>query len=315
MIWALILTGCASNDSPETRDDDDPDGDASDGDGENPDGDTPDGDNDTDGDTDGDNDGDESESLELPYVPPVMENPMVDTIYLQEYNHTTNEIEPGVGELVAVVLPPAAFTDLDSPLWVTPRGVVDHDTNGALTSFEIPSEHADLIAAAVSGDAILLASPDSLYGLQNDGSLHPIAAPESLTILGLANGPDRVFVLTDQGILDVAPGKAFDWTPRWPDMTAVTSSAAGTVVANANGLYVYPSLSTRAETPSVTFEPADGLGVGALKALVADVSLPDAYDVILIGEDGLRAVRIDDATDAVTLVDPPRVRRRPRPVC
>ena len=40
--------------------------------------------------------------LAVPYVPPRPEEPYVDRPFLQEINHTTNELEAGIGELVAI---------------------------------------------------------------------------------------------------------------------------------------------------------------------------------------------------------------------
>ena len=57
-----------------------------------------------------------------PYVPPPFAAPAVDEVYLQEFNHTSNEVEAGIGALVGVVLPPATHAGFDRPTQVTPRG-------------------------------------------------------------------------------------------------------------------------------------------------------------------------------------------------
>jgi hypothetical protein len=39
-----------------------------------------------------------------PYMPPPAENPCVDSVYLQEFNHTGNELEPGIRAHVDAVI-------------------------------------------------------------------------------------------------------------------------------------------------------------------------------------------------------------------
>jgi hypothetical protein len=72
-----------------------------------------------------------------PYMPPPTEHPYVDAVYLQEFNHTTNEMEPGIGALVSVLLPPDGLAGFETPTQVTPRGLVTHDNQGRLRIVEI----------------------------------------------------------------------------------------------------------------------------------------------------------------------------------
>ncbi len=96
--------------------------------------------------------------------------PYVDAPYLQEINHTWNEVEPGFGPLVGVVLPPAGLIGLDTPTQVTPRGLVRHDGD-QLVVLAIPEADSDLISAGASDEAVVLAGPSTLYRVTPDLAL------------------------------------------------------------------------------------------------------------------------------------------------
>jgi len=44
-----------------------------------------------------------SETVAIPWMPPAYPDPVKDEPFLQEYNHTSNQVEPGIGPLVAVL--------------------------------------------------------------------------------------------------------------------------------------------------------------------------------------------------------------------
>ncbi len=225
-----------------------------------------------------------------PYMPPPAENPYVDEIFLQEYNHTTPELEPGVGSLVWVGVPPAALqAAYETPTQVTPRGLVTHDQAGALALVTIPDGDPDLIGAAFSPGGLVLAGPGRLY-FHSPGGLEAVDAPAGLAITGLASGAGQIYLLTDQGL-----GAASDAaTIVWPALdqaavTAVLEHAGRLFVAGGASIAAYPAPDSGLPGPADwSLDEAGGLTTGPVAALVAGVELPQALDLVVVGADGLQ---------------------------
>ena len=74
----------------------------------------------------GDDPGEETADLpplEVPYFPPVPANPVKDELYVQETNHTSNEVDGALKPLVAVLPAIEGVGVAGHPVQVTPRGV------------------------------------------------------------------------------------------------------------------------------------------------------------------------------------------------
>ena len=237
-----------------------------------------------------------------PYVPPPLAAPAVDEAYVQEFNHTSNEVEAGIGALVGVVLPPAAYAGFDRPTQVTARGVVRHD-GGNLTLLEIPAADADLVGAAATATGLFLVGPATVYEVGTDGSVTPHAAPDGTNITGIAPGTTTAWILTDQGLGWIAAGMA----PVWPTAggqpaTAVLELPVMLLMADAAGLAAYAPVAGALGPPRWSIALAD-LGTGPVRALVGPVSLPQALDFLVIGDDGVRG--FTGATDTPAAVEVP----------
>jgi len=235
--------------------------------------------------------------LDVPFVPTPVATPYVDRPYLQERNHTSNEVEPGIGALVAVVVRPAtldACGSTDAVFQVTPRALVLHDQTGATLTLTIPTDDADLVAAAATSDTVWVAGPHTLYVLRTDGGVCAALVAltrDDVTIRGVAGGTYGLWVATDQGVLlaNASPEPTAAW---------VLQGAAANVVAEDQGFlyvggdaYVTSYTLTLADTPQLMWK-LDGpsLEVAPVRALVPHVTLPQALDLVVLGDGGLQGV-------------------------
>lgn len=245
--------------------------------------------------------------LDVPFVPEPVAKPYVDTPYLQELNHTSNEVEPGIGALVAVVARPAALDacgSTDQVFQVTPRALVIHDQTGALLTLTIPQAHADLIGGAATLDTVWVVGPQVAYVLRTDGgvcaALFPVPLPQAgLALRGVSGADARVWLATDQGVLQGA-GPAPEAQTAW----ALQGLAANVAVEDGGFLYVggddhvasyllppagEPQMMWKLDGPSLT--------VGPVRALVPHVTLPQALDLVVLGDGGLQGVLEAPFTD------------------
>ena len=226
----------------------------------------------------------------LPFMPTAPASPYVDTPFVQEQNHTSNEVEPGIGALVSVVVAPAAFSGFDLPTQVTARGLVRHAA-GAPMVVAIDAAEPDLVAAAASGDALVLAGPSALFVVAADGSLARKPAPAGVTVTGLAAGAHDVYLLTDAGLGRLAPGGE----PEWP---AAGGSAVTAAVETASRLIVGDAGFVAAFALPLVWPPVVRqwqLPTGPVAALVGAVTLPEALDVVVVGQgsEGVKGIVVD----------------------
>jgi hypothetical protein len=237
--------------------------------------------------------------LVVPFVPTPPAEPWRDAPFRQETNHTTNTVEPGLGPLVAVVWPPAAWDGWDRPTQVTPRGLVRHDAGGALGLVSIPEEDPGLLAALVAGDTVVLAGPRHVYRVTADGAVAAWPAPGDVTVRGLAPfAADMVLVLG-------APRAGFlepDAAPEWLEVPFISGTQPLTATTGAEGAgHVFVG-ATDGRVVGLRTEPLEPVcrwevhaGVGAVRALVPAVSLPEPLDLIVVGDEGIRGVRVTGA--------------------
>lgn len=239
----------------------------------------------------------------LPWTPAPSGPAVVDEPYLQEYNHTTNEVDPAVGPVVSVFLPPKARADLERPTQVTPRALVRRDAGGAALLVPIPEDDVDLRAAAAGGEVVALAGPSAVYRVGQGGALQRFAAPDGLEIVGLAGGAAGVYVLTSEGLTSLGATGAPVWPEGGARVDAVLPLGDGLVVARGETISRH-ALEPGGALGAVTWTlgPAQGLAAGVVRALVADVTLPEALDLVVIGEVGLVGVKISGGAASVVPV-------------
>jgi len=216
-----------------------------------------------------------------PYMPPPAENPYVDSIYLQEFNHTSNEVEPGIGELTAVLLPPSGLTGFETPTQITPRGLV---------TVEIDAADPDLVGAAFHSGGLVLAGPASLY-FYEAGGFTPVTVADGRVITGLQGGAERVYVLTNQGLGWTEGPASVNWLPSGGPVTAALEHDSTVYVGDTGRVlaHTWPI----AGPPGAIIDPQ----VGAVVGLVADVSLPQQLDLVVVGADGIAGLSAQDSVD------------------
>ena len=246
--------------------------------------------------------GDESSSATVsvpwpydPHVTPAIAEPWVDAPFVQETNHTANEVEPGIGPLVAVLVPPATAPDLDRPLQITARGFVSHA--GGLHLVEIPAADPDLVGAAFAGDTLVVAGPGVVYVADaTAGSFATHPAPVGTVVRGLASGATQAYILTDQGLgLVGGPAPLLTSWPTAPgeEVAAALESGSTLYLAAADRVAAHPLPSgLPVAAPSWIFTAADGLDTGSVRALVAAVSLPEPLDLVVVGDSGVEGLRM-----------------------
>lgn len=259
---------------------------------------------DADADSGGDVGADVDAGPGLPWTPPPDGPPVVDWPYLQEINHTTPEVDAAIGPIVAVLLPPAGRAELERPTQVTARALVRREGDGSALLVPIAEGDPDLLGAAAGGGAVVLAGPGALYRVDAAGALERVAAPPGVDITGVAGVAQGVAILTRQGLgLWGADG-----APVWPAGGAEVTAAlqVGDTMVVATGETVSGHAVAADGTPGAvtwTLGPADGLAVGVVRALVADVTLPEALDLVLVGEAGLSGVRLAGGVASVVPVE------------
>ncbi len=289
----LLLVACSSS----SEGDPDPDGDTSDGDNPTDDDDDDDDDDDTlDGDTE--EDGDEPNPL-VPRDPPAFANPLMDEPYLQEFNHTSNEVEAGLENLVSVLLPPADFTTFDEPTQITPRGVVRHTTEGNVEVLSILEAEADLVAAATNADTIFLVSGTTVYTVNAEGTVQSLAAlPDACQTPGLSNGSAQAYLFCESGLYLLSADALTPVDFINQAVTAVTESLNGLYIAGEGFVSLYdPSDSTTQATWSLGTN--DNLPDAPVVAVLENLSLPEALDLVVVTTTQTVGVRLRDGQASV----------------
>lgn len=253
---------------------------------------------------DGGSDGGSDAGAFEPYAPPVPDNPYVDRVYLQEFNHTSNELEPGVGPLIAALVPPAGQPGFETPSLIGPRGLIRHAQDGSMEQISIAGQDPDLLGAAISSRGLFLAGPQRLYHLEQDG-LTPTDAPASVTLTGLAPGASNVYLLTDAGTGVVDANGQVHWPASALPTTAALETPEGLFAGGDGWIAGHPvPVDGLPAASQWTLDAASGLSVGRVVAFVSDISLPAELDLVVIGDQGLQAFSLDSgAPVAVQVVE------------
>ena len=230
-----------------------------------------------------------------PFMPPVTHSPYVDHPYLQEFNHTSNELEPGIGPLVSVLIPPA-LSDLENPTQITPRGVVLHNAQGSPSIVEIDEADGDLVAAAYHPAGLVMSGPSRLYFYRRE-NLSSFDAPQGVVINGLAHGGDRVYLLTNHGIGWVDDSDSIRWPSGDSSVSAACQDNGILFVAGDGFISAYTVLQGDAlGDPLWTLHAENGFDLGHVAGLVTDVFLPRALDLVVVAQGGVRGYDLSGKT-------------------
>lgn len=244
--------------------------------------------------SDGEEGGRDLPPIEVPWSPPRPEHPVADERYVQEFNHTSNEVDPALAPLVAVVLRPGGFPG-SGVLPVTPRGLAweRQDDEWVLRG---PAEgEADLVAAAGGNGVVALASPAVLYRVGPDGTLVRDVAPEGLEILGLETLDGGAWMRTSAGAAPIPPMGPVPWPLDGSPVTALAISPQGLILAgHPDGTLTFHDLPSEGlPGPEVArLSPASGLAGGAVRGLVTSVTIPVPLDLVVISDGGIRGLRL-----------------------
>ncbi len=223
-----------------------------------------------------------------PFMPPESDHPAVDRSYLQEFNHTSNELEPGIGALVSVLIPPADLSGFETPTQLTPRGLVTHDDQQNLHMIEIDAAEPDLVAAAFCPGGLVLAGPAGLY-FYEAGDLIKVQAPADLQINGLAPGASRVYLLTNQGLGWALDKSSIHWPAGDPPVSAATEDGDELFTGGDGFVAAYPTpTGDTLAAPDWTLDSAGGLTTGAVAGIVTGVRLPLTLDLVVAGSGGIQ---------------------------
>jgi hypothetical protein len=232
-------------------------------------------------------------TLEIPYFPPKPATPAKDEPYIQDFNHTTNEVDPQLKPLVAVMARTAGLPAGEGPLQVTTRGVAWSLDAGTWT-FKGPAEgEADLIGAAGGSRFVAMASPSTLYRVGEDGTVTKDPAPDGVTILGLDGGMLTI-LRTDVGVAVLTSDEPVSWPSGGAPVTAVTNINGLFYLGHPDGtVTLHDLLRDGAAAPAIaTLGPSEGLKAGPVLAFVAGVSLPRAIDLVVVSGGGIAGLRV-----------------------
>jgi hypothetical protein len=246
--------------------------------------------------------------LAVPYVTPPWAEPAIDRTYLQEDN-SNPLLDAGFGPLMAVLLPPAGSDLRETPVRISARGIVERDIDGIDRVLAIPDEDPDLVGAVFLGDDLILAGPSQLYR-HHSGTTQLAATFPGRDIKGISRLGDHL-ILRSIGFwaYGLEPG-LISWFELDPatTLTAVAQGAAGVESMAFFALstpshsgqpdvtlagYSWPPSGPLEDDPlALRLPPETSLAIGSIRALVANVTLPEPLDLVAIGDNGIQGFRI-----------------------
>ncbi len=225
---------------------------------------------------------------------------MTDEPYLQEFNHTTNEVPEGMGALVALVEPPQSLTGFNHPSYIASRGIWRQNEQESWEMVTIPEASSGLIAAETALDTLFLASADTLYKVEMDATLSVVAeVTPGVQITKLVFADDELILLTTNGWARYNGTDAPQWQALENVPTTLLKKDDTLYLAWENVLAAYPI----DDLPQVSNENwRVALEIGVPVAILADRTLPEALDLVVVGSDGLAAFNVE--SDQATKVQP-----------
>jgi hypothetical protein len=253
------------------------------------------------------------ELLVVPYVTPECTNPYVDRPYLQETNHSGIEVDQRILDVRDIVLRPANAPEwFDAVTLVGPNGFYRRGELGDMTG-ELETYTAEPERGVVLGAAF---GPTGLYVIQELGiSLHDgetmqfYIIPEGDEVFSklsrawgwtLLTSGTRVFAFTGTLLLNITPPE-----------TAIEIQGA---TINSDHTRLYLSGLTTESIPTIEVWAIDENGalggllnsfdvpVSGVRDLIADVTLPEALELVMVGPDGIAGIK-DIATPVTAEID------------
>jgi len=258
----------------------------------------------SDGDTDGDIEETEEDIVEAftPHEPASISPELVlqDTPYMQEFNHTIPEIPEGVGELVAMVMPPATYTDFESPTMIAPRGYwIAAAKTEVLSLQEIPIDAEDIMDAEATTDAIYLLTSKELYKVTSDKNAASVGTlPDGATPHRLYTHGANIFVLTTTGIGVYTGSGDVTWHSMSSGPTAMHINDTYMIMAWADRMAGFEPTATPDSSDAIWFHEIGSLNLGTPVAVLQNRTLPQALDIVIVGSDKLAGFSIRDAVVA-----------------
>ncbi len=204
--------------------------------------------------------------------------------FIQEHNHTWNEMEPGVGELVALLQPPPGYEDWDLPTLVSPQGLLLRDMAGVLEPLPPdPGLDSPVVAAAASSLGVFVATSDEVYSVTPSGEHQVVALlPEGDAKVRLVALPDSMHIL-----------KGSHWAIWMGEMlleptvavapTAIASTQWGLLTAQEGRLAMVNAMAD----PDNSFSWTVDLDVGTPVAILSNRTIPQQLDLVVVGSTGL----------------------------
>jgi len=245
--------------------------------------------------TDGDVDGDADNNLTVPIEPGDPDPSVVvsDEPFMQEFNHTIPEQPEEIDALVALVMPPASFTNFNRPTLADPRGLWLPADGGGLELLELPQDATDIIDAETVGDAIYLLTGDSMYPVTSDGVMGTaLPLTDGATGIRLVPGENTLYILTSTGFGIYSGSGDIAWHAMDPAPTALLPTAETLYLAHEGSLYTY---NPDAAKDAATKQQLTTLDVGVPVALIPDRSKPVDLDMVVVGTTGLAGYNLSDS--------------------
>lgn len=221
-----------------------------------------------------------------PFMPPRPAAPVRDVTYAQEINHPFSG-DVGLPPLVAVVDLPAAYAGFDTPTAISIRGLVAHPA-GTTTATVHTVADGDLVDAAVGGDALFVATARAVLEVRPDRTTTTHAAPGLVASVHPGRAGAYVLLGSGGGHGYARPGQPVAWVAG-ATVTAVFETESAVFIATADGVSRH---ARTAEGLGARAWILPDAGVGVVRALVADVTLPTALDLVVIGDDGIRGIAV-----------------------
>lgn len=239
--------------------------------------------------------------IDVPFAPTPVATPAVDTPFLQEFNHTTPEVDPRIGPLVDVVLAPTSHGDWPAAIQVTPRGLVRAVEPAFVEVVPVVEPTAaPLLGAGTAGDLLVAASSEAAYRVGPDAAVAPIALPEGTVVRRVVDGRTGVWLLTDAGPVRVR-ADGVDLPASGMRALALAEDDRGVVVAGEGTLARWSDPASIGVGLPV-WELVNAADPG-YEALVLDVALPRALDVVAFHRDGAWGLVEREAGAELVVVD------------
>lgn len=227
-----------------------------------------------------------------------------DAPFEQEFNHTWNENEPEVGELVALVMPPqtGGYELWDVPTLVSPQGVLLRDVAGTLVPAALGDGNPDpLKAAAATADAVYVATAQEVYRITPQGEFFLVGSlPAESTLVRLAVARGQVHVL-GSGFWAIVEGDQLEPVTGHEAPTTLVEVNDGYLVAWEGWLAKLAGDSVASSLEEVWRVPHDA---GSVVAVLRQRTLPQNLDLVVVGSTGVAAFELQGAAAPKPLTVP-----------